>query len=85
MCILISSTVFVRKFLTLKRTERDLIKNYISIHVKYRLLLSEFNEIRIFSTDFPKSLNIKFLGQHFGYKKVTEQKTCILISFTDFV
>jgi hypothetical protein len=33
---------------------------YIGIPVKYRLLLSDCNETRIFSTYFRKILNIKF-------------------------
>jgi hypothetical protein len=31
-------------FLILGRTERDMIKNYIGLHVKYPLFLSDFNE-----------------------------------------
>ena len=33
---------------------------YIGLHVKYRLLSSDCNETRIFSTYFRKILNIKF-------------------------
>jgi hypothetical protein len=43
-------------FLILRRTERDVIKMYIGLHVKYPLFLSDFNETRIFSTDFRKIL-----------------------------
>jgi hypothetical protein len=41
-------------FLILRRSERDVIKMYIGLHVKYPLFLSNFNEILIFSTDFRK-------------------------------
>ena len=41
-------------FLILRRTERDMIKMYIAVHVKYRLLLSDFNKTFIFSTEFKK-------------------------------
>jgi len=47
-------------FLILRRTERDMIKKYVGIHVKYPLFLSDFNEASILSTDFGKILNIKF-------------------------
>jgi len=31
-------------FLILRRNERDMIKTYIGLHVKYHLFLSDFNE-----------------------------------------
>jgi len=31
---------------------------YIGLHVKYRLFLSDFNETRIFSTNFRKKIQI---------------------------
>ena len=34
---------------------------YIDLHVKYRLLLSDFNEIWIFSKDFRKMLISNFM------------------------
>ena len=33
---------------------------YIGLHVKYPLVLFDFNETLIFSTDFPEYTNIKF-------------------------
>jgi hypothetical protein len=52
----ISLKLLSETFLILRRTERDIIKKctYIGLHVKYRLLLSDFNETWIFSTDFRK-------------------------------
>jgi len=44
-------------FLILKRVVRDMIKMYIDLHVKYRLLLSDFNEIWMFWADFLKIQN----------------------------
>jgi hypothetical protein len=46
-------------FLILRRTERDIIKKiYIGLHVKYRLFLSDFNEIWILATNFRKNSQI---------------------------
>jgi len=56
-CGLIFSTIFVWTFLILRRIQRDIIRMYVGIHIKYPLLLSEFNEIWIFSTDVLKILN----------------------------
>jgi hypothetical protein len=40
-------------FLILRRNERDIIKKmYIGLHVKYTLFLPDFNDARIFLTDF---------------------------------
>ena len=41
-------------FLILRRIQRDTIKMYMGLHVKYPLFLSNFNETSIFSTDFLK-------------------------------
>ena len=44
MCLLIFSTNVIETFFILKRNERDMIKIYIVLHVKYLLILSDFNE-----------------------------------------
>jgi hypothetical protein len=41
-------------FFILRRIEWDMIKMYIGLHVKCRLLLSSFNDTWSFSTDFTK-------------------------------
>ena len=33
-----------------------MIKMYICLHIKYQLFLSDFNETRVFSTNFGKML-----------------------------
>jgi hypothetical protein len=45
-------------FLILRRTERDMIKMYIGLHVKYALFLSDLKETCIFCTDFRKNTQI---------------------------
>ena len=42
--VLIFSALFCETFPITRRTERDMIKLYIGLHVKYPLLLSDFNE-----------------------------------------
>jgi hypothetical protein len=44
MCVLIFSTNLSKTSLILKRTERDIIKMHIGLHVKHPLFLSDFNE-----------------------------------------
>jgi hypothetical protein len=46
-------------FLILRTTERDMIKMYIDLHVKYPLFLSDFNDTLIFWKDFRKYSNMK--------------------------
>jgi hypothetical protein len=55
-----SVQILPESFLILRRIEWNVIKMYINRHVNYPLLKSDFNETRIFPTDF--SRNIKFNG-----------------------
>ena len=52
MCVLIFSATLPEIFLIPRKTEQDMIKMYIGLHVKCPLFLSDFNETRIFSADF---------------------------------
>jgi len=54
MCVLIFSKNLSEIFVILRRNERDMIKKYIGIDVKYPLCLSDFSEPWTFSTDFRK-------------------------------
>jgi hypothetical protein len=54
MCVLIFSSNLSETFLILRIIELDMIKMCIGLHVKYPLFLSDFNDTRIFSTDFRK-------------------------------
>jgi hypothetical protein len=47
---------FAWNILVQRKTERDIIKMYIGLHVKYQLLLSHFNETWISSTVFFKKI-----------------------------
>jgi hypothetical protein len=58
MCVLIFSASVIKTFFIVKRNERDVIKMYIVLHVKYLLILSDFNETLIFSTDVFKNPQI---------------------------
>jgi len=44
MYVFIFSTSFSETVRILRRTERDMITNYVGLHVKYPLFLSDFNE-----------------------------------------
>ena len=48
--------IFSATFLILRRTEQDVIKMYIAVHVKNPLILSYIKETWIVSTDFQKIL-----------------------------
>jgi len=43
-CVLIFRTAFSETLLILKRTEREMIKMYVGLPVKYPLFLLHFNE-----------------------------------------
>jgi len=43
-CVLIFSTTLSETLLILTRNEQDIIKNYIGLHVQYRLFFFDFNE-----------------------------------------
>jgi len=43
MCVFIFSAILSEIFLILRKTERDMIKMIIGLHVKYPLFLSHFN------------------------------------------
>jgi hypothetical protein len=60
---LFSLQSFSETFLILGSIERDIIKMYIGLHVKYPPFLSGFNKTRIFSTDFRKITRHKFYGK----------------------
>jgi hypothetical protein len=47
------------EFFILRGTERDMIKMFIGLHVKYPLFFSDFNETWIFSADFRKVLKCR--------------------------
>ena len=59
MC-LISSTILSETFLILRRMERDMIRMYIGLHVKYPLLLLDFNETWILLDSFSKNPQISY-------------------------
>ena len=46
-------------FFVLRKTQRDMIKLYTGLHVKYSLFLSDFDKTWISSTDFREILKYK--------------------------
>jgi len=60
MWVFIFSTNLSGIFLILRRIERDIIKIYIDLHVKYPLFLLDFNGTWVYRQIFEKYLNIKF-------------------------
>ena len=44
MCVLIFCTILSETFFIVKRTERDKIKMYVGLSVKYEPFLSDFHE-----------------------------------------
>ena len=58
-------------FLILRRTERDMIKMYGGLHLKYPLFLCDFNKNWIFSTDFQKILKCQI-----SRKSIQGEQSC---------
>jgi len=70
-----SLQILSETFFILKRNERDMIKMYIGLHVKYPLFLFSFNETWIFSTDFREILKYKI-----SWKSVQWEQSCSIRS-----
>jgi hypothetical protein len=66
---------FFVKHLILRRTERDMIKMYICLHVKYPLFLSDFNETWIFVTDFWKILKYQISWKSIQWEPICAIRT----------
>jgi hypothetical protein len=74
MCILISLPIMPEIFLILRRSERDIINvQYAVPHVKYPLLLLDFNDTWISSTDFRKVLEYQI-----SWKSIQCDPSCSL-------
>ena len=58
MCVLIFSTTFSETFFILRRIQSDIITNVHRSACKVPIILSDFNETGIFSTDFQKNAQI---------------------------
>jgi len=79
-------------FLIRRRTEGDVIKKmYIGLHVKYPLLLSDVDEIWIFSTDFrqnPQTSNftkcVQWEPSYFMRKDGRTDVTMLIVAFRNF-
>jgi hypothetical protein len=59
-CFEFSATIVTNISISKRKWVKCDQKNYIGLHVKYPLLLSDFNETWIFSTDLGKMSNVKF-------------------------
>ena len=59
MCLLIFSTIFVWNISHSKKKWASYDQLYFGFHVKYQSFLSDFNETKIFGTDFLKILRHK--------------------------
>jgi hypothetical protein len=58
-------------FLIIRRNERDIIKIYVGLHVKYHLFVSDFNETWILLSEFRKILKCQI-----SWKSVQWEPSC---------
>ena len=77
-------------FFILRLIERHMTKMYIGLYVKYRLLLSDFNETWIFSTDFRKNpqisnfMKIRPVGAEIFHAEGRTDMTKLKVAFRNF-
>jgi hypothetical protein len=72
----LSLQILSETFLILRRNERDMIKVYIDVHIKYPLFLNDFNETWNFTTDFRKILKYQI-----SWKSVQREPSCSMRAY----
>ena len=82
MCVLTFSTNLRKTFLILKESSKMRSKMHISLHVKYPVLLTDFNKAWIFCTNFRNS-NIKFHENSVFPCGQTDMKK-LIVAFSNF-
>jgi hypothetical protein len=76
MCVWIPSTILFETFFILRRIGRDIFKNvYWCSCIVYIILLSDFNESWIFSTDFQKLFKYKISWKYFHCQPSCSMRT----------
>ena len=94
MCVLIFSTIFVRNISHSEKKLASKVKKkyiYIGLHVKYALILSNFNETLIFSTDRRKNpqisnfVKIRLLRAELLHADRRTDTTKLIVAFLSFV
>jgi len=89
-CVLwFSVQILSKTFLILRRNERDMIKNYVGLHVKYPLCFSSFNETWNFRDRYSKKpTNINFLYSPSSESRVVPcgrtDLTKLIVTFRNF-
>jgi hypothetical protein len=68
MGVLILATTLSKTLLILRRIQRDTIKMYFGLHVKYPLFVSDFNETGILWTDFRKMSKYQISRKYVSWK-----------------
>jgi hypothetical protein len=63
--------ILTETFLIVRRIERDITINVQGLHIKYPTFLTDFNETRLFSTDFQKLLKYQI-----SLKSVHYEQSC---------